>query len=123
MKRMTIPFLMILLPVFALAACAGEAVSDEDTVLSVGEIEVAEPESASDADVQADAQLDPTTAVVPTEVSVDSEMPEDDPEPEREEVAVEQPAPVLKTVLEASDPSAVSLASGKTQLIELFAYW
>ena len=31
--------------------------------------------------------------------------------------------PVLKTELEATDPSTVNLASGEIQLIEFFAFW
>jgi hypothetical protein len=32
-------------------------------------------------------------------------------------------APEVKTELEASDPATVTLASGKPQLVEFFAFW
>jgi hypothetical protein len=37
--------------------------------------------------------------------------------------APEKEIPRLKTELEATDPSAVSLASGEIQLVEFFAFW
>ena len=42
------------------------------------------------------------------------------PEPEE---PTEATAPVVRTELEATDPSTVSLASGEIQLVEFFAFW
>jgi hypothetical protein len=42
------------------------------------------------------------------------------PEPEEPTAAL---APIVRTELEATDPSTVSLASGELQLVEFFAFW
>ena len=39
------------------------------------------------------------------------------------EEPVEAPAPIRRDQLEATDPATVALASGKVQLVELFAFW
>jgi len=42
------------------------------------------------------------------------------PEPEE---PTQAPAPVVRTELEATNPTTVSLASGELQIVEFFAFW
>ena len=56
------------------------------------------------------------------EVSV-SQQPSDVQPPQDAYPAPGEDIPRLKTELEATDPSIVSLASGEIQLVEFFAFW
>ena len=60
--------------------------------------------------------LTATTEVPGTEISEATE-------PTQSEVVEDQVVATPKSGLESTDPSTVNLASGKIQLVEIFAFW
>ena len=78
------------------------------------------------------AEVDPgdnqvAEADTPTESAILEEevSPEESVSPKESVVAATQPAPkpTPRAELHASDPSGVTLAAGKPQLVEFFAFW
>jgi hypothetical protein len=67
----------------------------------------------------ADKEAYPATEILPG-VGQAAGSEEAYPVPEE---PVEAPAPIRRDQLEATDPATVALASGKIQLVELFAFW
>jgi hypothetical protein len=86
--------------------------------LVMGESLPAEAGSDDNPDVETDT---PTKNSAP----VESVSPEEDASLEEIATPVDQPAPrpTPRAELHASDPSSVTLAAGKPQLVEFFAFW
>jgi hypothetical protein len=116
---MRITFRALLLALLLTAACAGppneSVVEPTDVPVAVAAsatVPVEEPTLTSEAaqpDADATEAMAATGAVEPTVGAVTEAPP------------TETRAPRL--ALEATDPSTVSLAAGKPQLVEFFAFW
>jgi hypothetical protein len=86
-----------------------------------------EPESETQSPVENNSLTDVETTI-PTEypyppLSTVTSMPVVEPSPTNEVSTDNDVTPIVRTELEASDPSLVMLASGKVQLVEFFAFW
>ncbi len=72
-------------------------------------------------------QITDQSAQVEEIVNADTEVPitevQEAAESTEEAVVEEQAPPAPRAGLESTDPSTVNLASGKIQLVEVFAFW
>jgi hypothetical protein len=108
-KTIVLVGIVILMTAFFLSACATATAlpASQDGVF---------PEEAN-------------TAVTPSDESeiIQDEISPLNPLPDEPSGATPQPEPVLRATprleLHATDPSGVTLAAGKPQLIEFFAFW
>ena len=100
----------------ALEESAAASETSEPAATLVVEAEYTEAEHAEAEHAEAEGVSVAPTA---TEATVESNVAEEPNETLPEEMAV--PAP--RTDLYATDPAAVSLASGDVQLVEMFAFW
>lgn len=111
---------LLLTSALLLAACAGQAAVEADASAQ-GEVG-----AGSEAEVQADASAEAGVSADQGGAADTANEAQADVETETEaEVAVEAfPDLVLGSAeLHASNPAAVTLASGEIQFIEFFAYW
>ncbi len=122
MVRFVKLFAISVAAVLVLSACWSAGAPETNANPPAVESKVEEVQVTEEVEVLSDDQPESTATSAPTETPVESEMPEGEPEA-AEEMADESPPPVLKTGLEATNPSTVNLASGKIQLVELFAFW
>ena len=101
MKKRLVYFSMIIILLFAAAAC----VSD-------GQLEMAPSQ------VQDGGKIP-----VETEDALPATPSQAAPEATKEQAAGEDKIPTARIGLQATDPEIVSLASGEIQLVEFFAFW
>jgi hypothetical protein len=134
-KRWVAFFILGVIGILALTACkpAPMSTATVETVDSIVlEDEVADQvypgpqdESAAGEDVQSETEEEERgsqEAYPVPEVSAPQQPEETQPSADAYPAPGED-IPRLKTELEATDPSTVSLASGEIQLVEFFAFW
>jgi hypothetical protein len=105
------PYRLVMLALL-LAACAGPPAQSTP--------------APTTAPVAANTDVPTLAAVVPTEAGKPTEaLAEDTAAPTAAATAVEAPSETRTPRLElaATDPSTVSLAAGRPQLVEFFAFW
>jgi hypothetical protein len=118
---------IILIGIFGLLLVAGcsspQTVDRKNETDSLGLPVIAEsPTSAQPDEIPQEPTLDILSEPTQITLEADSTPSITDVSPESPEET--QPSqPVVKTGLEATDPSTVQLASGKPQLVEFFAFW
>ena len=129
MKQKLINFSVLMAFVWIVTACSGfetalqsveepfegEAALEESAAAS----ETSEPAATLVVEAEHAEAEGVSVAPTATEATVESNVAEEPNETLPEEMAV--PAP--RTDLYATDPAAVSLASGDVQLVEMFAFW
>jgi hypothetical protein len=105
-----------------LAACSGPAAVDptQPPLAESPAPLVISPTSASTEPVVPAGAATPTTVVAD---SAPTELPEPPEPPEPASEPTEQPPPTPRAELKASNPEDITLASGKLQFVEFFAYW
>jgi hypothetical protein len=82
----------------------------------------AEPPAAPPA--LATAAVDAPSPAAPTETTARAAPPADIPtDPPPADIPTEAPPATIDPNLHATDPGTVSLASGRVQLIQFFAFW
>jgi outer membrane biosynthesis protein TonB len=117
-KRIRLIWALVLAAGLLLAGCAGAITAVPTSPVEVSKIDnslpqetvITEPASAESVQAEPAGVESQLTATLPPTQSTD---PTDQPDPK----------PTARAELHASDPSGVTLAAGKPQLIEFFAFW
>jgi hypothetical protein len=121
--------------ILILSACNSPPTANGNENLNETRPEIMIPIVGSDVDAGTEPESQPEDTAFPEvqqepQDPVVDEVPQADPYPAAEtelpptEVPTEAPKPTSRgDALEATNPSTVSLASGKLQLVEFFAFW